>query len=267
MESIPHPLELVSLFQYRHEANRRFFPVTVIEPQHEVVEVVTGGRGWVRQEGEWREVLPGDLLWHSPGDETIGQSDPKNPYRCFVTTFRVNRAEGMGVQRFSKWPDIEEINLLAKECIQWIWRPSFDRNVLRDYLYAKLLFQVRLSDHLQKETRYPGPVAAVVARIEFNYDHPLRIADLAKETGWSVPHLQAEFLKHVGSTPRQVLIQKRLLAAKGRLASSTDPVKQIAVECGFYDAAALSHVFKAVTGQTPSEFRGNHRRNKRPPKP
>ena len=257
MDPIPNPLALENVQYHRQPTGSHPTPVT-LPPYREHVELVTGGRGWVRDGGEWREVLPGDVIWQAPGDQTIGRSDFENPYRCVAVNFRVSRAKGMGIRRFSKWPDVEAINSLYSESLRLLWHDLFDQNALRDYLFARLLYQVRLYERSLREARYPAPVAAVIARIEGDFAQPLRIEDLAKESGWSVPHLHSEFQKHVQSTPHQVLIQKRLRVARERLASTSEPIKQIAADCGFPDMTAFGRVFKARTGQTPSKFRDYH---------
>lgn len=258
MPDIPHPLSLEGCSHYRHELARHPWPHT-IAPYREVVELVTGGHGWVRDGGEWREVLPGDLIWNAAGDETIGRSDFENPYRCLAIHFGVRRAKGMGIPRFSKWPDVEEINVLAVEAPR-LMLEGFDRTVLRDYLFSRLLFQVRLHERAARLTKYPEPVRAVLARIERDFARPLRLEDLAREAGWSAPHLHAEFRRHLQTTPHRALLQKRLRVARERLVSSWEPVKQVAVECGFSDMAAFAHAFKAHTGQTPREYRDYHLR-------
>ena len=259
MNPIPHPFELAHLSHFRQAPGRHPQPRT-IPAFYELVELVTGGRGWIRHGQEWREVLPGDLIWNSPGDETIGRSDFENPYRCLAVHFRVRRARGMGMPRFSKWPDIEEINVLASESVHLMMDDAFDRRILCDYLFSRLLFQVRLSERALRATGYPLPLCAVLARIERDFAQPLCLDDLAREAGWSVPHLHAEFKKHVHTTPHQVLMQKRLRVAKERLISTWEPIKNIAVESGFSDMAVFGHAFKAHTGQTPSEYRGYHLR-------
>lgn len=257
--NIPHPVSVEHVAHYRHTGLKH--PRPYLMPLfYEMVEVVTGGRGWVQDGQEWREVMPGDLLWHAPGQETIGRSDFENPYRCLSVRFRVRRAKGTGLPRFSKWPDIEEINVLASECSHLMLDDTFDRQVLRDYLFARLLFQVRLSERASRASGYPAPLAAAVARIERDFALPLRLDDLAREAGWSVPHLHAEFQKHLQVSPHQMLMQKRLRVAKERLISTWEPVKRIAVECGFADTAAFGHVFKAQTGQTPTGYREYHLR-------
>ena len=104
-------------------------------------------------------------------------------------------------------------------------------------------------------------MATAIARIESDFARPLRLSDLADECGWTAMHLQAEFRKHLKIAPHQMLIQKRLRVAKERMASTAAPIKQIAVECGFANLTAFGHAFKKHTGQTPSQFRGSHRRS------
>ncbi|XHR27509.1 MAG: helix-turn-helix domain-containing protein [Chthoniobacteraceae bacterium] len=256
MNPVPFPLSLIDVFTYRQESGKHPRPF-ILSPYDEWVEIVTGGHGWVRErEGDgWHELLPGDLVWQAPGDESLGRSDFENPFRTFVVKFRVRDAQGMGMPRFSKWPDVEEISLLAHETTRLILDETFSRDVMRDYLFSKLIYQIHLHERSQQMTRYPAPIAAVILRIEKDFAQPLRLEELARESGWSLPHLHTEFQKYLKIPPHQMLIQRRLRVAKKRLVSTDEAIKTIAVECGFANIAAFSHAFKAHTGQTPSEYR------------
>lgn len=257
MDPIPSPLTLESVIFYHQD---RPIVGCLIPPHIEWVEAIVEGRGRVPDGGRWREVGPGDLIWQSPGDTTIGSPDCEQRFHTFAARFTVARAGGMGVRRFSKWTDIGGIKELIRETCRFQWDPLFDRNALKDYLYAKLLFQVRLYERSLAAEHYPEPVALAVRRIERGYAGALPLGALARECGWSAAHLHAEFLKHVKTTPHQFLIQKRLAAAKERLTTTAEPVKKIAVECGFANMAAFGHAFKVRTGQTPHQFRKAHGR-------
>lgn len=209
----------------------------------------------MRDGEEWREVTAGDLIWLAPGDPVATRSDPENLHRCLSVEFKVSRPEGMGIRRFSKWTDTEEVERLTIETTRMFWNEKFDRNALRDYLYFRLLYQVRAYELALREPQYPGPVGEVMARIGRDFSRPLRIEELAKEAGWSVSHLHSEFQKHTRSTPHQMLIQKRIHVAKERLLCTSASIKEIAVHCGFFDVAAFAHTFKNHTGQTPGAFR------------
>ncbi len=256
MPSVPPPVSLDCAAYFHQTA-----PIKkgyIIPPYVEWVEVVTTGKAWVLDGGIRREVGPGDLLWQAPGDMTLCGDDREAPFRALTVHFTVRRAKGSGVRRFSKWPDLGEIQAFIRETCRLQWDHTFDRALLRDYLFSKLLFQVRLYERSLQWEGFPEPVTRALQRIENDYCRPLPLKTLAAGSGWSAAHLHAEFLKHVQTTPHQRLIQKRVQAAKERLSNTAEPLKQIAAECGFADLAAFAHAFKTRTGQTPTAFRRAH---------
>jgi AraC-like DNA-binding protein len=257
MKNIHRALTLESVTHYHQAAGVQPRPRT-ISAHDEYVEIVTGGRGWVLHSGKWREVQPGDILWNVAGDKTIGRSDPENPYRCLAVRFTTREAKGRGVPRFSFWPDLEALWDLTKLACRLFLDEQFDRNALKDYLEERFLFQVRLHERASRVERYPEPIRAVMNRIEHDFAQPLSIAELAKTAGWSSAYLQEAFRRYVNVSPHQWLLRQRLRAAKERLVSSSDPLKQIAGQCGFADAASLAHTFKAHNGQTPSAYREHY---------
>ena len=256
--SIPPLVSLDYVLCYRQD---RLLPEPhLIPPHQEWVEVVLGGHGWVHDGKTTRAIEPGDIIWQSPGDWTIFSPEFEDPFETFSSQFTVRRARGMGVRRFSKWNDLGEIKALIRETCRFQWDETLDRASLRDYLYAKLLFQVRLYERSLRTAHYPPPLAKALARIETDFAQPLSLDDLARECGWTAMYLQAQFRKYLNIAPHQMLIQKRLQAAKTRLVSSNDPLKKIAADCGFTSLVSFSHAFKVQTGQTPGIFRDGYRR-------
>lgn len=227
---------------------------------YERVELVTSGHGWIRHEDEWREVRPGDLLWNGPGDETIGRSDFQNPYQCLAVHLISRKRQGEGLPRFSHWADIDEVRAFTSESVRLFWAEDFPRDALLDYVLSRLLFRMRLHGFEAGRRDLPAPLRAVLRRMEKQLAAACPLADLAAEAGWSVSHLHEVFRRHLEASPHQVLIRFRLRAAKERLASSHQPIKQIAVECGFTDAAAFSNAFRSGVGMTPGEYRERHLR-------
>lgn len=258
--SVPSPVEIVNVSHYRQKPGLQPVPRRIL-PRLECVELLTQGRGWVRDGEKWRELLPGDLVWNSPGDETIGQSDPSRPYGCLAVVFRVNEKNGRGIRRFSIWPDQQEVRRLTEQSVRAFLDPFFDRGTLLNYLHGTLLFRVRCYEALRKLERYPEGVRMVLDRIERDYGEALSIEELARSAGWSKPHLHAVFREHVGTTPHQSLMERRLRAAKEKLVARTDSVKEIAATCGFSDAPAFVHAFKKSTGVTPVVFRSHYLRD------
>jgi len=222
---------------------------------YEKVEVMTGGRGWVWHDGDWREVIPGDIIWNKSGDRTIGRSDFSNPYRCLAVTLVAKHRGNREVPRFSHWPDIEEVRAFTRECVRLFYDDEFDRQALYEHVVGHLLFRVRLHVHDTGRKELPLQLRAVLQKIESDYASPCRLEELAAIAGWSVAHLHEVFRERLQMTPHRMLIRLRLRAARERLASTNQPVKQIAVECGFSDSASFAHAFKAGTGLTPGDYR------------
>lgn len=256
------PLALEGVFHYHNPPN--FQPRPRATPQgRERVEVMTGGRGWVESGGEWREVLAGDILWHRAGDFTIGKSDPADPYHCLAVTFVVKPARVAPIPRFSHWPAVDEIQGLAREAVRLFLDESFDRDLLCDYLFSRLLFQVRLDQQKSQHQRLPDALRAVLESLERDYARPWRIPEMARLAGISEAHFHENFRRALGVTPHQWLLRRRLGSARERLLSSSDAVKQIAVECGFADSASLAHAFQARFGISPRAFRERYLRSAR----
>jgi len=252
-------LKLETLWEYAQVPDRH--PEgTVIPPFYERVELLTGGRGWVRDAGNWREVLPGDLIWNKPRDATIGRSDFKHPYRCLAITLVSRKRLGLGLPRFSRWPETDDVRRFADETVRLFNDESFDRRQLLEFVLAQLLFRVRAHHHRQREDELPVPLRRVLNRMEQDYSRDCRIEELARVAEWSPAHLHAMFRERLGTTPHQWLLGRRLRAAREKLKSSLQPVKQIAGECGFADTAAFTHGFKAKVGLTPTQYRERYLR-------
>ncbi|MEO6847756.1 MAG: AraC family transcriptional regulator [Chthoniobacterales bacterium] len=227
-----------------------------IPPFYERVELVTSGRGWIKNGDTWKEVTTGDLIWNGPGDDTIGKSDLENPYRCLAVTLVSNKKSGLGIPRFSHWPQAEEVMGFTREVVKLFRNGKCERTVLRNYLVSRLLFRVELDHHHRQMSVLPDPLRAALEWLEKNYRHACPIKEVALVSGWSITHLHESFQKYLHTTPHKVLMHHRLRAACERLVSSVQPIKQIATECGFIDASALTHAFKnSGMGLTPKTYR------------
>ncbi len=221
----------------------------------ERVELMTAGRGWIEEGGSWREVLPGDLIWNRPGDDTIGRSDFTNPYQCLAVTIQSKQKEGMKVPRFSKWMELNEVHDFTREMVAAHVSDQYPEELLRHYLLGRLLFQVRRYHTTTKRGEGSPRLQAVIEHLDGHYQEPCRMKELARISGWSIAHVHEVFREHLQTTPRQWLIQRRLREARVLLSSTLLSMKQVAAKCGFSDTAAFSRAFKFETGHPPSHFR------------
>lgn len=84
---------------------------------------------------------------------------------------------------------------------------------------------------------------------------PLTVREIAAEVGVTVRVLQLGFRKHVGCSPLQYLLSRRLFLARERL---LDPafsgnVQLAAMSCGFMNMSKFSSRYRATFGELPSE--------------
>jgi transcriptional regulator GlxA family with amidase domain len=83
----------------------------------------------------------------------------------------------------------------------------------------------------------------------------VRVAELARELGWSRRRLVARFREEVGLPPKAAARMQRFEHARSVAGRADRPDwARIAVECGYYDQSHLINDFRAVTGQTPVTF-------------
>jgi AraC family transcriptional regulator len=110
-------------------------------------------------------------------------------------------------------------------------------------------------------------IRATPARIEqakqFLHAHfrsPIRLEQIAQAVGAHPVYVAREFRRHFGLTVGEYTRQLRVDLACFKLASSHDPLANIAVSSGFSDQSHLSRAIKNSTGMTPSQYRRVYRK-------
>ena len=118
---------------------------------------------------------------------------------------------------------------------------------------------------LHQSTALPAPrllrntghplVEATVRRMSDHIETPLSIADLAKEAGCTQRALTRAFQRAFGAPPMTVYKRLRLATARRLAQQSNYSVVEIALRCGYRNAAAMTRAFVAEYGKPPSAFR------------
>lgn len=95
----------------------------------------------------------------------------------------------------------------------------------------------------------------VIDRMATDLSDDLSLDTLARESGYSRAHFLRMFRAATGNTPHRYLKEMRLEFARDRLATSADPIAEIALSAGFSSQSHLTTLFHARFGVTPAEFR------------
>lgn len=97
-------------------------------------------------------------------------------------------------------------------------------------------------------------VNAVYRFLWSNYNHPIKLTDLATAVAYSPAYLCRHFREKTGETPFQALRRIRLEVAKRLLALNLS-VATVAEMVGFNDPLYFSKVFTRTVGMTPTAYR------------
>ncbi len=91
------------------------------------------------------------------------------------------------------------------------------------------------------------------------------VDDLADRLGLGARHLRRLFRKHIGSTPKAIADNQRLLFAKRLLLETDMPITQAALAAGYGSLRRFNAAFRKRVGRTPSQLRRS--RPQRHPRP
>ncbi|THK35807.1 AraC family transcriptional regulator [Ensifer sp. MPMI2T] len=82
-------------------------------------------------------------------------------------------------------------------------------------------------------------------------------------TRLSVSHFSRAFRDSFQETPYAYVLRCRVARSKEMMATTNEPLAQIALSCGMADQAHFSRLFRRLTGESPSHWRRRHSINDR----
>ncbi len=125
-------------------------------------------------------------------------------------------------------------------------------------LFAELLYICRailLTESAERTREVGGVVAAARDHIDAHYDEKYSLEALAAKVHVSPGHLHTLFRSHLGLTPLDYLMEKRIEVAKRLMASGEDTMAEISKKVGFSSQSYFGKVFRRRTGMTPAKYR------------
>ena len=95
----------------------------------------------------------------------------------------------------------------------------------------------------------------IIEQMQANLAEPLKLADMSPATGLSRRQMERLFRREMGRTPARYYLELRLERAHLLLLTSSLPVIEIAVACGFSTASHFSRTYRERYGITPLRTR------------
>lgn len=100
-------------------------------------------------------------------------------------------------------------------------------------------------------------IEKVMEYINFNFDHPIKLSEVAKIANMAEVSFSRFFKARTGVSFIDSLIDIRLGHASRKLIDTTEAVAEVAYNCGFNNISNFNRIFKKKKGCTPKEFREN----------
>jgi AraC-like DNA-binding protein len=198
----------------------------------------------------------GAVFCHRAGQRSVSDSPPDSYYHCYVLWFDCRRNEfPADWPRVFRWKDRKTMHAFMEEMLHAFHYAALDRDVVGNLILSRLDFELERSRSLTRTQANPPQLIAATDFMNRNYAKPLSLEDVAGAADISVSHLHMLFRKHLGESPHQYLIRKRLRIAGHALASSNLSVKVVAAEVGYPNVENFCRAFKKFFGRSASEYR------------
>ncbi|ORV60186.1 AraC family transcriptional regulator [Mycobacterium europaeum] len=126
------------------------------------------------------------------------------------------------------------------------------------HLTLLLIDLARLAGPAVAELQRAGePVlAAVFDAIDRRHTGPLSLRDVADELGVTPGHLTTVVRRRTGRTVGEWITERRMAAARGLLADTDLPIREVARRVGMLDPGYFSRLFSRAHGASPRQWRG-----------
>jgi len=155
---------------------------------------------------------------------------------------------------------------LTQMIVPWVGTPEWTGSLSLDdfalILAAHVLWTYgglrRRAHPLRRGGLAPWQVRRALEMLRDGLGGSVRLSELAEECGVSVSYFARAFKASLGVSPHRWLNEQRVELAKALMASSRDPLADIAARSGFSDQAAFTRTFQKIVGDTPGRWRRAH---------
>ena len=102
---------------------------------------------------------------------------------------------------------------------------------------------------------FDSPLSSAIAYVETHLHEQITVQQMAEVAGYHSSYFTKQFQTHMGISPGQFILQKKVETATLLLTSTDLPISKIADTLGFDNQFYFSNFFKKQTGMAPSSYR------------
>jgi len=150
----------------------------------------------------------------------------------------------------------DRLQLLATYIVECFQKSRPEEKTMRS-LAELLIAELGCHEHSsgRDSRQIPGDLRAILEYVRSHSPDRLRVEDLARVAGRSIPTVHRLFRDYLGATPMQWIANLRIARAKELLQTTRLPLAAIGEQTGFPDPFHFSRVFKSRTGVSPRHYR------------
>lgn len=155
----------------------------------------------------------------------------------------------------SSLPPLRELSRHTARARMAMTRPELMEEAAFEMLGAAVQLGGRLRRAGSAPAHHHGRMTEVLRYMAAHTAAPHKITGLARMARLSPYHFLRSFKATTGVTPHQWLLRARLREAAEKLAATSLPVTDIALDVGFEDLSNFTRSFRAEFGASPRQFR------------
>jgi AraC-like DNA-binding protein len=222
-----------------------------------VIACIDDGAVRFELEGEEHIAPTGTAFVIPPGAVHTGQSATTEGYVyrvLYVDAARVADADAIDERAYRRSPVVEDRRLLhaLRRSHELLALPGHALEQGEAMATVWRCLPSVVSRARARRAVHPA-VARTKAFIEESWRDNFTVRELADAVDVSPFHLVHIFHRDVGLPPSAYRRALRVLAAQ-RMLRRGEPVRDVALSCGFYDQAHLTRHFKSIVGVTPARY-------------
>lgn len=151
--------------------------------------------------------------------------------------------------------DADLINAMCR-LLRVLQSPN-DAEILAPLIEREIVYRLLIGNHGGRLLHIAGlgpateGITRALSRMRSEFDHPLRIPEIAQDCGMSVSSFHDHFKRATGMTPLQYQKHLRLREARRLLLSENIDVANAGYQVGYNDASHFNRDYKKLFGQSP----------------